>query len=369
MEHKFSKIRSSLIAHRSSLIVGKKLKLYSREIYFSAAFLRPFALLLFPALLLGCDPPSGSGGGSAPNPPAPPAPPKNLQDILQNGTLPPQSELATYDQDTAGILENLAGDTAKELGIIYVTPDGGSTTKDGSSWEKAHAAAGLKTAIDNAASSEQKPYLVMVAEGSYAISETLSMKNHVAIIGGFSGNGWEGTTTLDGGGTTQVFSNTELDNTAVLSGVTISNGFTNLNGGGMSNTDSSPTLSNVTFSGNIASQSGGGMHNLSSSPKLSHVTFSGNSAGNGGGGMYNENSFPTLSHVTFSKNTATAPNSWGGGMLNSISKPKLNSVTFSENSAGKAGGGMASFLDPPAESIDVTFSGNTAPTDPDEHYS
>ncbi len=34
--------------------------------------MRLFLLLLFPALLLGCDPPGGSGGGSAPNPPAPP---------------------------------------------------------------------------------------------------------------------------------------------------------------------------------------------------------------------------------------------------------------------------------------------------------
>ncbi len=365
MEHKFSKIRSSLIAHRSSLIAANESRPCRREIYFPAAFLRPFLLLLFPALLLGCDPPSGSGGGSAP-----PAPPKNLQSILQSGTLPRKLELAAYDKVTAGILENLAGDTAKELGIIYVTPDGGSTTKDGSSWEKAHAAAGLKTAIDNAgtASSKQKPYLVMVAEGSYAISETLSMKNHVAIIGGFSGNGWEGTTTLDGGGSagttngTRVFSNTELDNTAVLSGVTISKGFTNLNGGGMLNTNSSPTLSHVTFSENIADQFGGGMHNDASSPTLSHVTFSKNTAPtSGGGGMANTKaSSPTLTNVTFSGNRTYNE---GGGMFNSgNSSPALTNAEFSENKADYAGGGMSNSNSSPTLT-NVTFSGNTAVAD------
>ncbi len=350
--------------------------------------MRPFALLLFPALLLGCDPPSGSGGGSAPNPPAPPAPPKNLQSILQSGTLPRKLELAAYDKVTAGILENLAGDTAKELGIIYVTPDGGSTTKDGSSWEKAHAAAGLKTAIDNAAASAEKPYLVLLAEGSYAISETLSMKNHVAIMGGFSGNDWEGTTTLNGGGSTQVFSNTSLDNTAVLSGVTISNGFTNLNGGGMSNTDSSPTLSHVTFSGNAAF-SGGGMLNTNSSPTLSDVTFSGNAADYAGGGMYNTDSSPTLSHVTFSGNTAKSYGGgmsnekssptltnvefsgntaeiYGGGMFNDASSPTLNHVTFSKNTAKARGGGMANSSSSPTLT-NVTFSENTAPNSPDKY--
>ncbi len=230
--------------------------------------------------------------------------PNSLRSIVLSKTLPPQSELATYDKVTAGILENLAGDTAKELGIIYVTPDGGSTTKDGSSWENAYDAANLKTAIDNTASSEQKPYLVLLAEGSYAISKTLSMKNHVAIIGGFSGNGRDGTTILDGGGSTQVFYNTGLDNTAVLSGVTISKGFTDRKGGGMYSVNSSPTLSHVTFSGNTAKQLGGGMHNDASSPTLSDVTFSGNTAKQSGGGMSNDHSTPKTTNVEYSGNTA-----------------------------------------------------------------
>ncbi len=310
--------------------------------------------------------------------------PNSLRSIVLSKTLPPQSELATYDQDTAGILENLAGDTAKVLGIIYVTPDGGSTTKDGSSWENAYDAAELKTAIDDAgtAANEQKPYLVLLAEGSYAISETLSMKNHVAIIGGFKDNGRDGTTILDGGGSTQVFSNTGLDNTAVLSGVTISNGFTASFGAGMDNLNSSPTLSHVTFSGNAAEQYGGGMLNIDSSPTLTNVTFSGNTAKLYGGGMYNRNSSPTLNHVTFSKNTAkegggminnknsspklsdvtfsgNTAKLYGGGMYNDHSSPTLNHVTFSKNSAQTNGGGMLNYQSSPVL-INVEFSGNTA---------
>ncbi len=290
---------------------------------------------------------------------------KNLQSILQDGTLPTPSELAAYDQATADILSPLAGNTAKKLGIIYVT-EAGKGTQDGSSWENAYAAAKLKTAIDSAgtAANEQKPYLVMVAEGSYAISETLSMKKHVAIMGGFSGNGVDrgGTTTLDGGGNTRVFFNIRLDNTAVLSGVTISNGLTNLNGGGMFNNESSPTLSHVVFSGNTASD-GGGMSNADSSPTLSHVTFSGNTATEKGGGMRNSQSSPTLSHVTFSKNTAKQ---LGGGMANSGSSPTLTNVTFSGNTAKELGGGMANSDSSPT-TTNVEYSGNTAKKNPDRY--
>ncbi len=59
MKQEFSKIRSSLIAHRSSLIAAikpRKPRPCRGKRYFSAAFLRPFLALLFPALLLGCEP-------------------------------------------------------------------------------------------------------------------------------------------------------------------------------------------------------------------------------------------------------------------------------------------------------------------------
>ncbi len=78
MKYKFSKIRSSLIAHRSSLIAHRcapsltprktpKLTLCRRKFSFPAVFLRPFALLSLALLLVACDPPEDSGAGSNPS--------------------------------------------------------------------------------------------------------------------------------------------------------------------------------------------------------------------------------------------------------------------------------------------------------------
>ncbi len=352
--------------------------------------MRPFILLFVCSLILwvACDPPEGSseppeGSSEPPEGSSEPGgrasdlapPPENLRDLLQTaGFLPSESQ----------------GSKLEKIRIIYVTPDGGSAVKDGSSWENAHAAAELKTAIDNAgtAANEQKPYLVMVAAGSYAISETLNMKNYVAIMGGFSGSGWDrgGTTTLDGKDRKRVFDNKDLDHTAVLFGVTISNGYvssrhlgggmfntnsspgisdvifsknTAYRGGGMYNDSSSPTLNNVVFSKNTAAgsrSSGGGMLNdAGSCPALSDVTFSGNTADDSGGGMTNWGSSPTLSNVTFSENTAF----WGAGMWNRSSSPRLSDVTFSKNSATN-GGGMYNNASSSPDLNNVTFRENTA---------
>jgi len=140
-----------------------------------------------------------------------------------------------------------------------------------------------------------------------------------------------------------------------ITNVTFSGNFATLHGGGIViSSSSSPTLTNVTFSGNSATYGGGMSNNSSSSPTLTNVTFSGNSA-TYGGGMYNDSSSPTLTNVTFSGNSAT----YGGGMSNkSSSSPTLTNVTFSGNSA-TYGGGMYNYQSSPTLT-NVTFSGNPA---------
>ncbi len=287
---------------------------------------------------------------------------KSFQSIALSGVLPPKSELAAHGDFAVEILSDFADATSKELGVVYATENGGSTTRNGSSWEKAYAAAQLKTAIDNAMSSDQKPYLVLLAGGSYAISETLSMKNNVVIIGGFTeGGGWarDGATILDGQRERRIFHNTGLNDTARLYRVNISHGFSEY-GSGMYNVDASPRLSAVTFSENKAKKHGGGMYNQNkgASPTLSHVTFSDNQAiGGAGGGMYNEGSRTTLSHVTFSDNQAIEG---GGGGMHNRGTPftKLSHVTFSGNKAAK-GGGLFNY-GAIFKLSHVTFSMNTA---------
>ncbi len=199
--------------------------------------------------------------------------------------------------------------------------------------------------------------------GSFANNDRTSaftMKNGVAIYGGFSGNGnetmlsqrnWaanptilsgdiDKNNTLDNGNSyNMIFNNNNgLNNSAVLDGFTITGGLANgtaLNGfgGGMCNFSSSPSVTNCSFSGNQAT-SGGGMANLSSSnPTLTNCSFSGNQAASGGG-MANLSSSPSVTNCSFSGNQAGG----GGGMFNELSNPTVTNCTFSGNNAVFGGG-------------------------------
>src|SRR5699024_8314399 len=113
-----------------------------------------------------------------------------------------------------------------------------------------------------------------------------------------------------------------LDETAVLDGVTITDGNADnyggphdeSRGGGMYNDKNSPTLNNVNITDNFASN-GGGMYNLDSNPTLTNVDIIKNRAGHGAGIM-NVTSNPTLNDVTINQNEASGDNGGGGGMMN-----------------------------------------------------
>jgi len=116
--------------------------------------------------------------------------------------------------------------------IRYVKPTA-SGTGNGTSWADA---SGDLQAMINATGINQ----VWVANGTYTLGATLSMKNGVAIYGGFVGTETTLTartltaplsTTLSGGGVRPVFRNLNLDNTALLDGFVIAGG-KGTNGGG-----------------------------------------------------------------------------------------------------------------------------------------
>ena len=191
---------------------------------------------------------------------------------------------------------------------------------------------------------------VWIAAGTYKNGAPLTMKNNVAIYGGFAGTETskdqrvEGNETiLDGEGKYRVFNNdytkdNPLTNSAKLDNVTIQNA----SGGGMYNYYASPEITNCTFTGNSAKYGGGMYNNENSSPMLTNCTFSGNSASSDGGGMCNWYSSPVLTNCTFSNNSATGNYSYGGGMANygTSARPVLTNCTFSGNSASRDGGGM-----------------------------
>ncbi|MEJ5310787.1 MAG: hypothetical protein WHX52_13560, partial [Anaerolineae bacterium] len=254
--------------------------------------------------------------------------------------------------------------------VRYAAPNGLTTGDCDGSWANACT---LQRALAVAVSGDEIWVKMGVHYPGGARTDTFTLKNGVALYGGFAGTetqrsqrNWTANKTIlsgdidqnditDGGVVTttanivgnnayHVVTGSGTDNTAVLDGFIITagqaNGSTpNSRGGGMYNYTGSPTLTNVTFSGNWALYRGGGMYNSqSSSPTLTNVTFSGNWSSLRGGGMYNWTSSPTLTNVTFSGNTAATE--YGGGIYNESSSPTLTGVTFSGNTA-KDGGGMS----------------------------
>ena len=247
---------------------------------------------------------------------------------------------------------------------MYVDDSATGGNNDGSNWANAYTS--LQDALTEATSGDK----IYIAAGTYKPGTTrdsyFSMKNGVAIYGGFEGT--EDLTTFDladrdftinetilsgdigleGDSANDCYhvfchpSTITLDSTAILNGVTITGGnadsdtYPDNSGGGMFNYYSSPTLTNVKIINNTAYQ-GGGMFNreTASSPKLTNVIISNNTAVTSGGGIYTSG-FPVLTNVAITENVANQ----GGGMYNYCSSPTLINVTISGNKTTVEGGGI-----------------------------
>jgi len=100
------------------------------------------------------------------------------------------------------------------------------------------------------------------------------------------------------------------EETSVVDGFTIQNGWVDGNGGGVYCDHSSPTLTNNMITGNTANNAGGGVYCSSSSPTLMNNIIAGNTVDDYGGGIYCHSSSPTLTNNTIADNTAY----YGGGV-------------------------------------------------------
>jgi uncharacterized repeat protein (TIGR01451 family) len=302
--------------------------------------------------------------------------------------------------------------------VIYVDADNtAAPVKDGTSWATAFTDLQQALAVANPGPGQTKE--IWVAAGTYkptalpSRDSTFSLKNGVAVYGGFAGTetaqrqrNWStNVTTLSGeigaaGSSDNSYHVVTIPSTVtssgVLDGFTISGGnangsaensngggtyisggsptLTNLtltannssaNGGGVFISGGSPTVSNVTFGGNSAAIYGGGMYVSSSSLAVTNVAFSGNTAHSAGGGMYVQSGNPTLTGVSFSGNTAESAGTYmgGGGMYVESGSPTLTGVTFENNhtTGSGIGGGMgvggAGTASPTL--VNVAFSSNT----------
>lgn len=257
------------------------------------------------------------------------------------------------------ILSDFSAIAHADSPIIYVK-ENGSDSKDGTSWGDAFAT--LQKALEEATNGTQ----IWVAAGTYyptkdtlgsdnpavARTKTFQMKDGVAIYGGFKGdetlnfnlnnrNFATNETILSGDLETlgdnsdnayHVIYNEDISDTAILDGVTITEG----------NADRG------TNDSDHPENSGGGIFNLRSSPTIKNVQVMKNEAGYRGGGIFNHDSSPYLENVTVANNevkenrSGNAIPSGGGGMNNfGESEVVIKASIFKDNTSANDGGGIS----------------------------
>jgi hypothetical protein len=233
--------------------------------------------------------------------------------------------------------------SAASTGIVYVLPTANGNNT-GSSWTNAFTT--LQAALAYAAQC-QVVKQVWVAKGTYYPDEgpsminndrnmRFSMRNGLAVYGGFGGTETllsqrnlnalpsilSGEIQQDndaGNNTNGIFSNLNLDPTAVLDGFTVQSGASTGSGGAMVNNNSSPTIRNCIFKSNTATSWAGAVYNAAgSNPVFINCIFTGNSA-SVGGVIFNSASSPVLINCTIAVNQSPSGSAiWS--QTNSFSK-------------------------------------------------
>jgi hypothetical protein len=172
----------------------------------------------------------------------------------------------------------------RSFATVYVDK-GASPGGDGNSWSTAYQT--IQAGINDADTLDAE---VWVAEGVY--TESITMKDGVAVYGGFDGTESHlserdvgaHVTTIDGAGAYHVVVMDGITNSRI-DGLTITGGNAdgtdeNRYGGGLYcvDSDDTNTVANCTINSNSADVYGGGMYNHSSSPSVRNCMFSNDSA-------------------------------------------------------------------------------------------
>ena len=259
--------------------------------------------------------------------------------------------------------------------VIYVDANAPGPTHDGSSWANAYKYP--QDALADAGSAA-KPVEIRVAQGIYSPDSnsantngsgdryaTFQLINSVTLKGGYVGFGqpepnerdielyesilsgdlngndtdansvwdlWGDPTRYDN--SFHVVTGSGTDDTAVLEGFTISDGYADGTGidscgAGMFNDNGNPTLANCTVYANFSGV-GAGMSCEAGNSELTNCTFKMNFSSGIGGGIDICNCSPTLTGCVFIANASHN----GGGMSNRFSSPNLINCTFYANEAG-----------------------------------
>ncbi len=125
------------------------------------------------------------------------------------------------------------------------------------------------------------------------------------------------------------------DSTCVLQGVTVRNGWTTGNGGGVYCLSATPRIAGCVLDNNRAVDGGGLMAQLGS-PIVENCVFRNNTASDAGGGLMAHTCAPRVSSCVFTGNTAV----YGGGAVYDYqSSSRLRDCTFRGNGSGGGSGG------------------------------
>ncbi|MDX1520986.1 MAG: Calx-beta domain-containing protein, partial [Anaerolineae bacterium] len=178
-----------------------------------------------------------------------------------------------------------------------------------------------------------------------------------------TGNGI-GNTIIDGGSSDRVFHVPTNGTVVILEMLTIQNGSSTVDGGGLFfSGNGTVTINDSLITNNqapIAGEDGGGVANGNiGTININTSTISGNTAADSGGGVFSSgNGTINIVDSTISGNTA---NDEGGGVY-SDSTTNITNSTISGNSAANNGGGLALSFDPSGNVTmnHVTISNNTA---------
>jgi hypothetical protein len=185
----------------------------------------------------------------------------------------------------------------------------------------------LRQVLEDAEENECRTIKFASGVSTITLSSQLTVPNMTVTIDGGAG------VTTSGNNSTRVFwVNGGADVT--FQSLTITNGNTSGNGGGMYNNGGTVIIANSTVNNSAATNDGGGMYSNGGRITLANCsTVSGNTATNDGGSIYN-NGGTVFVNGTVSNRTA---GNWGGGIYNNGGRLTVNG-TVSNSTAGAGGG-------------------------------